>query len=113
VNERLRTTLLRAGVRVEDLAACVGINPKSVERWIYRSLLDVEGCEVRLHGTTLYASLFRYHGEILVNPHAYVEASSANPVPYLRRLNGAGQFDHYVASLNRVWNTALPRTGEL
>ncbi len=34
MNERLRTTLLRSGVTVEDLAACCGIDPKSVERWI-------------------------------------------------------------------------------
>jgi transcriptional regulator with XRE-family HTH domain len=246
VNERLRTTLLRTGVTVEDLAACCGIDPKSVERWIstdrvphrrhrwaaaqrlgvdeaylwpaalagrsqvarsellelfpsraavpreawlqlvesaagnidvlvhsgtfysqvqpriavqladrakagarvrlcfgdpasdavairdreeriggtlahkirssltyYRSLLDVDGCEVRLHATTLYASLFRYDDELLVNPHAYGEAASANPVLHLRRLDGAGLFDHYMHSFNRVWETALPWTGDL
>lgn len=245
MNERLRTTLLRAGVTVEDLAACVGIDPKSVERWIstervphrrhrwaaaqrlgvdeaylwpaalagrtqvarselldlfpsraavpretwlqlmqsaagnidvlvfsgtfysqvqprvaaqladratagaevrlcfgdpaseavavrdreeqigdtlahkirssltyYRPLLEVDGCQVRLHGTTLYNSLFRYDDEILVNPHAYGEAGSANAVLHLRRLDGAGLFDHYVHSFNRVWETALPWTGE-
>lgn len=246
MNERLRTTLLRTGVSVEDLAACCGIDPKSVERWIsadrtphrrhrwaaarrlgvdetylwpavlagrsevarsellelfpnraavpretwlqlvgsaagvidvlvhsgtfyaqiqpriasmladraaagakvrlcfgdpaseavtirdreeqiggtlahkirssltyYRPLLEVDGCEVRLHATTLYASLFRYDNEILVNPHAYGEAGSANPVLHLRRLDGAGLFDHYAHSFGRVWETALPWTGEL
>jgi transcriptional regulator with XRE-family HTH domain len=246
VNERLRTTLLRMGVTVEDLAACCGVDPKSVERWIsadrvphrrhrwaaarrlgvdetylwpaalagrtdvaksellelfpsraavpretwlqlmdsaagnidvlvhsgtfysqvqprvaamvadraaagaavrlcfgapssdavavrdreeriggtlahkirasltyYRPLIDVEGCEVRLHATTLYASLFRYDDELLVNPHAYGEAGSANPVLHLRRLDGAGLFDHYSRSFNRVWETALPWTGEI
>jgi len=245
VNERLRTTLLRTGVSVEDLAACCGIDPKSVERWItldrtprsqhrwaaarrlgvdevylwpaalarrtaavrtellelfpnraavpretwlqlmgsaagridvlvfsgtfysqiqprvatqladraaagvrirlcfgdpdsdavavrdreeriggtlahkirssltyYRPLLEVEGCEVRLHATTLYCSLFRYDDEALVNPHSYGEAGSANPVLHLRRLDGAGLFDHYVTSFDRVWETALPWTGE-
>lgn len=246
VNDRLRTTLLRTGVSIEDLAACVGIDPKSVERWIsadrlphrkhrwaaaqrlgvdesylwpatlaarteaarsellemlpsrasvpretwlqlmasaagnidvlvfsgtffaqvqprvaeqiaaraaagarvrlcfgdpasqavatrdreegigdtlghkirsslsyYRTLPAVEGCEVRLHGTTLYNSLFRYDDEMIVNPHAYGEAASANPVLHLRRLNGAGIFDHYINSFERVWATALPWTGEL
>lgn len=245
VNERLRTTLLRAGVTVEDLAACCGVDPKSAERWIssdrvphrrhrwaaakrlgvdeaylwpaalagrseaarsellelfpsraavpretwlqlmgsaagnidilvhsgtffsqvqprvaamlagraaagarvrlcfgdptsdavairdreeqiggtlahkirssltyYRPLLEVEGCEVRLHATTLYASLFRYDDELLVNPHAYGEAGSANPVLHLRRLDGAGLFDHYTHSFGRVWETALPWTGD-
>jgi transcriptional regulator with XRE-family HTH domain len=245
VNERLRTTLLRAGVTVEDLAACCGIDPKSVERWIsadrtphrrhrwaaarrlgvdetylwpaalagrteaksellelfpsraavpretwlqlmnsaagridvlvhsgtfysqiqprvgamladraaagaeirlcfgdpdseaiairdreeqiggtlahkirssltyYRSLLGVDGCEVRLHQTTLYCSLFRYDDELLANPHVYGEAGSANPVLHLRRLDGAGLFDHYASSFDRVWETALPWTGEI
>lgn len=245
MNERLRTTLLRAGVSVEDLAACCGIDPKSVERWIsadrlphrrhrwaaaqrlgvdeaylwpaalngrphtapselvelfptrasvpretwlqlmnaavehidvlvfsgtfysqiqprvaaalaararagtsvrlcfgdpastavatrdreegigdtlahkirsaltyYRPLLDEDRCEVRLHGTTLYNSLFRYDDEILVNPHAYGEAASANPVLHLRHIDGAGVFDHYTDSFERVWASALPWTGE-
>lgn len=34
MNERLRTTMLRRGVRTEDLAAECGIDVKSVERWI-------------------------------------------------------------------------------
>lgn len=245
MNERLRTTLLRTGVTVDDLAACCGIDPKSVERWIsndrtphrkhrwaaarrlgvdetylwpaalagraevarseflelfpsraavpretwlqlvnsaagnvdvlvhsgtfyaqiqpriaaqladragvgakvrlcfgdpaseaiairdreeqingtlahkirssltyYRPLLDVEGCEIRLHSTTLYASLFRYDDEVLVNPHAYGEAGSANPVLHLRRLDGAGLFDHYLGSFERVWQTAMPWAGD-
>jgi transcriptional regulator with XRE-family HTH domain len=246
VNERLRATLLRTGVTVEDLASCCGIDPKSVERWIsadrlphrrhrwaaarrlgvdetylwpaalagraeaarsellevfpsraavpretwlqlldgagdhidvlvfsgtfyaqtqpriaaqltvraaagakvrlcfgdpkseavairgreegigdtlghkirssltyYRPLLDVEGCEVRLHATTLYTSVFRYDDELLANPHAYGEAGSANPVLHLRRLDGAGLFDHYSHSFEHVWATALPWTGEI
>jgi hypothetical protein len=78
----------------------------------YLPLLDVNGCEVRLHGTTLYASLFRYDDEILVNPHAYGEAASANPVLHLRRLDGAAIAQHYLASFERVWATALPWNGQ-
>jgi hypothetical protein len=33
---------------------------------------------MRLQATTLYASLFRYDEEILVNPHAYGAPASAN-----------------------------------
>ena len=78
----------------------------------YRPLLEVERCEIRLHPTTLYASLFRYDDEILVNPHAYGEAGSANPVMHLRRLDGAGLFDHYLRSFERVWESGAPWTGE-
>jgi len=34
VNERLRTTMLRAGLSVGELAECAGVEPKTVERWI-------------------------------------------------------------------------------
>src|SRR5262249_60984024 len=34
VNERLRTTMLRAGLTVAELAECAGVEAKTVERWI-------------------------------------------------------------------------------
>lgn len=34
VNDRLRTTMLRAGVAADDLARCCGVDIKTVERWI-------------------------------------------------------------------------------
>jgi hypothetical protein len=74
-------------------------------------LADVDGCEVRLHSTTLYASLFRYDDEILVNPHAYGEPGSANPVLHLRRIDGGSVAGHYLASFERVWATAMPWSG--
>ncbi|GAA3142282.1 XRE family transcriptional regulator [Planomonospora alba] len=77
----------------------------------YRELTDLDGCEVRLHGTTLYASLFRYDDEILVNPHAYGEPASANPTFHFRRLDGGTLADHYMASFDRVWAEAVPWSG--
>ena len=78
----------------------------------YRPLVDVEGCEVRLHATTLYASLFRYDDEIMVNPHAYGEPASANPTMHLRRLDGGTVAATYMDSFERVWETALPWAGQ-
>jgi transcriptional regulator with XRE-family HTH domain len=77
----------------------------------YRPLADTDGCEVRLHATTLYASLFRYDDEILVNPHAYGEAGSANPVLHLRQIDGGTLAAHYMSSFERVWATAMPWSG--
>jgi transcriptional regulator with XRE-family HTH domain len=77
----------------------------------YTSLTDVDGCEVRLHNATLYASLFRYDDEILVNPHVYGEPASANPVLHLRRLDGGTVTGQYMASFERVWGTAMPWSG--
>jgi hypothetical protein len=78
----------------------------------YRPLAGVDGCQMRLHATTLYASLFRYDDEIMVNPHAYGEPASANPTLHLRRLDGGQVADHYISCFKRVWETAKPWFGE-
>lgn len=62
--------------------------------------------------TTLYASIFRYDDDVLVNPHAFGEPASANPTLHLRCLDGGGVADHYLASFDRVWDTALPWEGQ-
>jgi transcriptional regulator with XRE-family HTH domain len=77
----------------------------------YRLLADVDGCEMRLHSTTLYASMFRYDDDVLVNPHAYGEPGSANPTLHLRRIDGGAIAGHYLASFERVWGTAVPWSG--
>jgi hypothetical protein len=78
----------------------------------YRPLADVSGCEMRLHSTTLYASLFRYDDEILANPHAFGEPASANPTLHLRRLDGGPVAEHYIACFERVWDSAKPWHGQ-
>jgi hypothetical protein len=76
----------------------------------YRPLTDIPGCEIRLHGTTLYASLFRYDDTMMINPHAWGQPASANPLLHIRRLDGVagGLFDHYLESFESVWQTATP-----
>lgn len=71
----------------------------------YQSLHEIPNCEIRLHSTTLYASLFRYDDNLIVNPHAWGQPASANPVMHLRRLGTTGWFDHYMESFDSVWNT--------
>lgn len=78
----------------------------------YRGLAALGDCDVRLHGCTLYASLFRYDEEIIVNPRAWGEPASANPALHLRRLDGGQVGAHYMDSFGRVWDTAKPWTGE-
>ncbi|MEU7862942.1 hypothetical protein [Nonomuraea sp. NPDC049141] len=77
----------------------------------YRALPDLDGCEMRLHSTTLYVSLFRYDDDVLVNPHAYGEPASANPTFHFRRLDGGTIADHYMSSFERVWAGAVPWSG--
>lgn len=76
----------------------------------YRPLLHEVGCEVRLHDTTLYSSLFRYDDNLLVNPHVFGQPASANPLLHLRRVDDAGWFDIYSQSFDTVWARALPWT---
>ncbi|MET9398513.1 XRE family transcriptional regulator [Kitasatospora sp. NPDC002965] len=76
----------------------------------YRILPDTAGCEVRLHDTTLYNSLFRYDGDLLVNPHVWGQPASANPLLHLRRVDSTGWFDNYAQSFEAVWAGAKPWT---
>ncbi|MFF8695972.1 XRE family transcriptional regulator [Streptomyces sp. NPDC002431] len=74
----------------------------------YRSLLPEVGCEVRLHDTTLYTSLFRYDDHMLVNPHVWGRPASANPLLHLKKADGAGWFDSYAQSFEAIWAAARP-----
>jgi hypothetical protein len=74
----------------------------------YRNLVDVPGCEVKLHGATVYASIFRFDDAMVVNPHMWGAPASANPLLHLRRIEGSNWFDGYLRSFNAVWETALP-----
>jgi hypothetical protein len=78
----------------------------------YRELATADGCEIRLHGTTLYASVFRYDDEMIFNPHVWGAPASLNPAFHLRRLDGGTLFHHYSTSFERVWETAQPWLGE-
>lgn len=78
----------------------------------YRPLLTVPGCEVRLHDTTLYNSLFRYDDTLLVNPHLYGQPASANPVLHLKWAATDGWFDDYAHSFDAVWAGARRWTPE-
>jgi transcriptional regulator with XRE-family HTH domain len=78
----------------------------------YRSLPAVPGCDVRLHDTTLYNSLFRYDDTLLVNPHIYGRPASANPVLHLKCGPGGGWFGDYAAGFDAVWAGARTWTPE-
>jgi transcriptional regulator with XRE-family HTH domain len=96
--------------REEGIAGTLAAKIRSALTY-YEPLLDIDRCEVRLHSTTLYASLFRYDDEIMVNPHAYGKPASANPTLHLRMLDGARVAQHYLSSFERVWASAVPWSG--
>jgi transcriptional regulator with XRE-family HTH domain len=76
----------------------------------YRPLLDTPGCEIRLHDSTLYNSLFRYDDDLLVNPHVWGQPASANPLMHLQKDRELGWFDSYASSFDAVWDSARPWT---
>lgn len=69
----------------------------------YRPLLDQDGCEIRLHDTTLYSSLFRYDENLMVNPHIWGLPASANPLFQLKRVTSHTWFDSYTDSFETIW----------
>lgn len=74
----------------------------------YRDLVGYPGCEVRLHDTTLYNSIFRYDDHLMVNPHIWGQPASANPLLQLRNADGGEWFQRYGDSFEAVWASARP-----
>ncbi|MGH3660895.1 MAG: DUF5919 domain-containing protein [Micromonosporaceae bacterium] len=74
----------------------------------YQPNRPVPGLELRLHSTTLYASIFRADETILVNTHVYGSTAAHNPVLHLRRVPGGRVADRYQASFDKVWEAAEP-----
>ena len=61
------------------------------------------GVDVRTHGTTLYASIFRFDDVLLVNTHAFGVWAASSPALQVRRAADAGLFDFYTSAFERVW----------
>jgi hypothetical protein len=77
----------------------------------YRPLLGVQGVEIRIHGTTLYNSLYRADDQLVVNAHVWGVNAYGAPVWHLRRHEDGGVFDTYADSFDAVWATARPVEG--
>lgn len=65
--------------------------------------LAVPGVEIRLHGTSLYNSIFRFDDDVLVNHHVYGVAAAHSPVLHLRHAGPSGLPATYLESFERVW----------
>lgn len=71
-------------------------------------LSTTRSVEVRMHATTLYASLFRFDDVLLVNDHAYGVWACQSPVFHLRRAISGHLFDFYADAFERVWVASDP-----
>ena len=66
---------------------------------------------VRIAGKTLYASIFRFDDELLVNVHLWGQPANASPVLHLRKQSEDGVAANVIGSFERVWATAVPLAG--
>jgi hypothetical protein len=71
------------------------------------SLAETPGA-IRLHGTTLYASVLRFDDDLLVNWHLYGAAAAESPVIQLRRASTHGLAASVAKSFERAWAAAQP-----
>jgi hypothetical protein len=63
---------------------------------------------VRLSGATLYASIFRFDDDVLLNMHFWGNAASDSPVFHFRRQSEQGIAAGAIRSFERVWRDAQP-----
>ncbi len=99
-----RQSVSGAGRRASETRS----QPRSRSLTYYRDLVGYPGCEVRLHDTTLYNSIFRYDDHLMVNPHIWGQPASADPLLQLRNTDGGEWFQRYSDSFESVWASARP-----
>lgn len=116
----------RAGTRIRLIfgdPACRAVQIRGEEEGIGQSLADrcrltwkyldalagLPCVEMRQHSTTLYASIFRFDSQTLVNHHLLGNAASQSPVIQLCD-KGAGYFQAIADSFERTWELAEDRT---
>jgi hypothetical protein len=74
----------------------------------YRPLSEVAGVDVRLHGTNLYSSIYRFDSNMLVTLHVYGLPAAHAPLLHLRQLSEGDLFRTYSEAYDRVWSEAVP-----
>ena len=74
----------------------------------FRPLVGTPNVEIRTHGTTLYNSIYRADGELMINAHLWGVNAYAAPVWHLRRVSAESMADSYLQSFDAVWDRAQP-----
>jgi hypothetical protein len=73
----------------------------------YQPLSIIEGVEIRLHQTPLYASIYRADDELFVNPHIYGIPAAQSPVLHVRAVEDGDMASTYLGSFERIWASAV------
>lgn len=67
-------------------------------------VLALDAVELRVHDTPLYASIYRFDDELLVNSHTHGLPAKDNPVHHYRAAPGGSMVTYYAAAFERVWS---------
>jgi transcriptional regulator with XRE-family HTH domain len=73
-----------------------------------RPIAEVDPSAVRSSAATLYASLFRFDDDVLVNMHLWGNPAGESPVLHCRVGQARGLGANAVRSFERVWESAQP-----
>jgi hypothetical protein len=75
--------------------------------WRYfADLLQVPGVHARMHGSTLYNSIFRFDDTMLVNTHIFGLPASHSPVLHIQHVPGGRLFTNYMVGMDKTWDAA-------
>ncbi|GAA4514080.1 DUF5919 domain-containing protein [Actinoallomurus oryzae] len=70
---------------------------------LYDPLTKIDNTEIRLHSTTLYASIYRGDNDLLINAHTYGSTASHAPVIHVRHTTPGDMAETYLTSFEQVW----------
>lgn len=73
-----------------------------------RPLLATSPSSLRLSGSTLYASIFRFDDDVLANFHLFGSPASASPVLHCQKRGPGGLVSSLQRSCDAVWDQASP-----
>lgn len=77
---------------------------------LYRPVTRADTAEIRLHSTTLYASIYRADDDLLINTHTYGSTASHAPVIHVHHAVPGDMAETYLTSFEQVWDRAAKYT---
>jgi phosphatidylserine/phosphatidylglycerophosphate/cardiolipin synthase-like enzyme len=80
------------------------VSRAEMARDAFDPLFTTTGVEYRPHTATVYASIFRFDEQMLVNHHLFGIYGYLAPLMHLQRADEGGLFDMCRASFDRVWH---------
>lgn len=69
-------------------------------------LSETPGCDIGLHTSHLYNSVFRFDDQMIVTPYLIRARGYQHPALYLRKLSPHGIFSSFEDQVEQIWETA-------